>query len=73
MKNGELKKSVSKTVAQIIKDARTDRGLSRYALAQMAGIDAGHLKRIEDGDLAIRVDALQKLCAAMRINITFPV
>lgn len=73
MTDGELKKSVSETVARIIKDTRIERGHSRYTLAKMTGIDAGHLQRIEEGRFAIRVDILQKICLALRLEITFPV
>lgn len=73
MKDDKLKLIVSDEIARRIRTEREKWGYSRYALAQKAGIDAGHLQRIEEGRFAIRIDVLQKICVALRLEITFPV
>ena len=72
MKNEKLKNDVSKHVAQLIKEARKAKGWTKYRLAAETNLPCGHMHRIETGRYAIRIDVLQRVCAALKLEIKFP-
>lgn len=72
MRDDEIKIFTAGKLARIIKVEREERGWTIYRLAQESGVHAAHIARIEEGMLAPRTDTLQKLCAALRIEIKFP-
>lgn len=72
MEKDELKFQVGGAIADEIKTAREKRGWTIYRLAQKSGVHAAHISRIEEGMLAPRTDTLQKICAALKLEITFP-
>lgn len=72
MKDDETKLLVSDEVARRIREAREMRGWSQYKLAEKSGVSAPHIYRIEQGFLAVRVDVLQRLCVALKLEMQFP-
>src|SRR5918998_6909189 len=48
-----------------LRHAREDQGLGQRRVAQAAGIDPGHLARIETGTVAASAEALQRVAAAL--------
>lgn len=73
MENEELKVLVMDEIATEIKKARESKGWTLYKLAQETKVAAGHLSRIERGMTAVRVDVLQRICIALKLEISFPV
>lgn len=72
MDNDEIKILTAGTLARIIADAREKQGWSVYKLSQKSGVATAHIYRLEEGILTPRTDTLQKLCCALKIEITFP-
>ena len=60
-------------IAKIIKDAREEKGWTRYELSKRTGFGETHLRQIEDGAYCMRVDVLNRLCRALEITIQFPI
>ena len=52
--------------------ARVEKRWSVFRLAAKAGVDAALIYRIEEGMSTPRIDTLQKICAALELEITFP-
>lgn len=72
MKDDEIKIFTAGKLARMIKAEREKRGWTIYRLAQKSDVHAAHIARIEEGMLAPRTDTLQKICAALKFEITFP-
>lgn len=58
--------------AAIIKQAREQKGWTRYQLSKASGIGEAHLMRIEQGLYCVRIDVANRLCKALEIAIKFP-
>lgn len=58
--------------ARIIKQAREQRGWTRYQLARAAGVGETHLAKIEEGAYCVRIDIANRLAIALNISIDFP-
>ena len=54
-----------------IKELRKERKLDAKELAQMAGIDAGNLSKIERGQFSVGIDILNKIAAALNMRVDF--
>lgn len=68
----ETKLLTAGTVARMIYRARTEKRWSVYRLATKAGLDAALIYRIEEGMSTPRIDTLQRICAALELEIKFP-
>lgn len=68
----ETKLLTAGTVARMIYRARIEKHWSAYKLASKSGLDTALIYRIEEGMNAPRIDTLQKICAALELEITFP-
>lgn len=72
MEKDELKFQVGGAIADEIKTAREKRGWTLYKLAEKSGIPAGNLHRIENGLSCPRIDTVQRICWALKLEISFP-
>lgn len=54
---------------KLIKDCRTERGLSRYALAKMASMPAETIAKWEKGKSIPRIDYAERVFAALGMKI----
>ena len=57
-------------IRETIITAMESQQLTAYALAKLAGIDPGVVKRFVDGKLQIKSDNLDLLLAALELRIT---
>ena len=69
MTKEENRKATAAAVAETIRDARERKGWTVYRLAKESGLSAGHVFRIERGDVAVRVDVLHDIVQALGIRI----
>lgn len=67
-----LKIQVAGSIAETVKKERERLGWTLYKLSQKTGIPAGNLCRIESGLYCPRIDTLQRICCALKIEISFP-
>lgn len=67
-----LKIQVAGSIAETVKKERERMGWTIYKLSQKTGIPAGNLSRIESGLYCPRIDTLQRICYALKIEISFP-
>lgn len=72
MEKDELKFLVGGVIADEIKREREKRGWTLYKLAEKSGIPAGNLHRIENGLSCPRIDTVQRICRALKMEISFP-
>lgn len=55
---------------KLIKEARENKDISQYKLAQITGINRSTIKRYEDGSIKnISFDKLSSICNALDIDI----
>ncbi|MEV8065296.1 helix-turn-helix transcriptional regulator [Streptomyces sp. NPDC085995] len=60
---------ITSTTAQIpLRDARRKSGLSLRAAATQAGIDPGHLSKVERGQKGLSIPALHRLAAVLDLQ-----
>ena len=52
-----------------VKLARTRRGWTQEQLGRAAGLDRGHVSRIERGDLDLSISTQQKIAAALGVTL----
>ncbi|KPM55405.1 hypothetical protein ACG83_08465 [Frankia sp. R43] len=56
--------------SKLLRQRRTDAGLSLYELARRSGIDRSRIKRMEDGDIKVPiVEIVHKLALALNADI----
>lgn len=72
MKRDELKILVSDKIADVIKSERKKQGWTLYKLAEKSGVPAGNLSRIESGLYCPRIDTLQRICYALKLEMSIP-
>ena len=72
MTKEENKEQTAAAVAKMIRNARKASGWTLYRLSKETGITEGHLSKIESGEIALRVDMLQRITKALRVCIAFP-
>ena len=58
----------ARTLAERIKQARIDSGLTQKQLAEAAGIGQGHLSEIESGDKRPSLQTLKRLRSALGLT-----
>ena len=73
MKIDEKRLALNKMVARQIREARERKGWTYYRLAQVSGVNVGHVHRLEEGILTPRIDTLNALCRALEIKIVLPI
>lgn len=56
-------------LARNLKEWRVKRGMSQDALSSIAGLSRVHISRLENSLDTVSVDNLEKLAAALRIDI----
>jgi transcriptional regulator with XRE-family HTH domain len=52
-----------------LKSLRKKRKLTRYALAQRAGLSRVHVKRLEEGQQSPTIDTVQRLAKALNVSL----
>jgi transcriptional regulator with XRE-family HTH domain len=57
-------------IATTLRNAREAKGLSQRALAKLAGVPQGHISRIENGAVDLRVSSLVALGRALDLELT---
>ena len=60
-----IREYIGKRIAEL----RKERELSQVDLALKAGLDKGHIARIELGRYSVGVDTLQKIADALNVKI----
>ena len=60
-----LREEIGKRIAEL----RKERELSQSTLALKAGIDKGHIARIEQGRYSVGLDILEKICKALDVKL----
>jgi transcriptional regulator with XRE-family HTH domain len=56
-------------VVKTLKTARENKGLSQRALAQKAGVPQGHISKIENGSVDVRLSSLIALARALELEL----
>ena len=72
MTKEENKRRTAVALASRIKTARKASGWTLYRLSKETGITEGHLSKIESGEIAPRVDMLQRITKALDVRVSFP-
>ncbi len=67
MENLDERERIGKRIAEL----RKQRGLSQVKLAELAGIDPGHIARIELGRYSTGIDILAKIGHALGCRVDF--
>ena len=57
-------------IAEELKAAREAQGLSQRKLSQLAGVPQGHISKIENGNVDLRVSSLIQLARALGLELT---
>ncbi len=60
-----IREYIGKRIAEL----RKERELSQSALALKAGLDKGHIARIEQGKYSVGLDTLQKIAYVLEVKI----
>ena len=58
-------------IAGILKAARKIKGLSQRALSTKSGVPQGHISKIENGTVDLRVSSLVALARVLDLELTF--
>lgn len=58
-------------IGRRIKELREKRGLEAKKLAELCGVDAGNISRIENGRVSVGLDVLARIAAALKTKIEF--
>lgn len=58
-------------VATTLRNAREAKGLSQRALAKLAGIPQGHISKIENSAVDLRISSLVELARVLDLELTF--
>ena len=72
MTKEENRKQTTAAVAEMIRNARKSLGWTLYRLSKETGITEGHLSKIESGEIAPRVDMMQRITQALDVRVSFP-
>ena len=64
--------SEDKKLAKILKDAREKAGLTQAEAAEKAGIHFNYYARVERGEVTPRVDIVENIARALKINLRLP-
>ena len=72
MTKEENRTQTTATVSKMIRNARKSLGWTLYRLSKETGITEGHLSKIESGEIAPRVDMLQRITQALDVRVSFP-
>jgi transcriptional regulator with XRE-family HTH domain len=64
--------SEDKKLAKILKDAREKAGLTQAEVADKAGIHFNYYARVERGEVTPRVDIVENIARALKINLRLP-
>jgi transcriptional regulator with XRE-family HTH domain len=64
--------SEDKKLAKILKDAREKAGLTQAEVAEKAGIHFNYYARVERGEVTPRVDIVENIARALKINLKLP-
>lgn len=64
--------SGDKKLAKIFKDAREKAGLTQAEIAEKAGIHFNYYARVERGEVTPRVDIVENIARALKINLKLP-
>jgi transcriptional regulator with XRE-family HTH domain len=60
--------SIEEVVAELIKTARREKGITQEELAELAHIDRAHMFRIESGKVSITLTTLESIAAALGVR-----
>lgn len=59
-------------LARILKKARLEAGLTQAEVAEKAGIHANYYARVERAEVIARVDIVDSIAKALKINLKLP-
>ncbi|EME4727816.1 helix-turn-helix transcriptional regulator [Acinetobacter baumannii] len=59
---------LSNVIGQLIRNRRTQRGITQEALALQCSIDRSYMGRIERGEVNLTVEKLYEIASALEIN-----
>ena len=62
-------RSVREQVGQMVRERRRGAGFTQEQLAELSGVDQEVISRIEQGHQRPRIDTLQKIAAAMKLDV----
>jgi SOS-response transcriptional repressor LexA len=62
--------TIKETLGQTIKRLREARGLNRYRLGKLSGVDSGYITRIEVGAIQPGVEVLKKLAKGLNVPLS---
>ena len=66
----ELKQTNRQRIGTLIAEARANEGLSVRKLADICGVSHQNITKIEHGRYNVSIDILNKVCHALRLEIT---
>lgn len=61
--------SIRERLGAELRALRLAKGLTTRALAEIVGVDHGHIVRIENGKYNVRIDTIDALAAALNAEI----
>lgn len=64
--------SEDQKLAKILKEAREKAGLTQAEVAEKAGIHFNYYARVERGEVTPRVDIVENIARALKINLRLP-
>jgi transcriptional regulator with XRE-family HTH domain len=62
-----INKRSARTIAQVLRHARTKAGLTQEELAIRAGMDRSYISDIERGESSVSLDLFIQICGALEI------
>ncbi len=64
--------SEDQKLAKILREAREKAGLTQAEVAEKAGIHFNYYARVERGEVTPRVDIVENIARALKINLRLP-
>jgi len=58
-------------IAQIIREARKDKGMTQRELGQKSGLPQSHISKIESGNIDIRLSSLNEIIQLLDLELMF--
>lgn len=65
-----MQKDIKTVFGQVLKEIRTEKGLTQQALADFAGMDRKFISRLENGNQMPSIDTLFKLSKHLKVKPT---
>ena len=72
MTKEENRRQTAVALANLLRNARKEKGWTIYRLAKEAGLSCGHVSRIENALVIPTADILQRITQALDVCVSFP-